>query len=924
MTAYVVNQNLKTYKYDSQSWMTWVSENMYFADYVADISGVPTEITCSFWLDSYGASGTSNMGYVYMSFYDEKGTLLRQEGLTTNNSGYYNKLNVKVTVPPETSYFKIAAKIRAFMSNRVQRTGRAQVDLIDMTYSLPVAEPKTIELEIATSVEPLATNVVRALEIARTSVIHPVRSETTIQAQKVNYSHMEPLRTTATKHALTITSIKGIRISTIAFTNVKTASSSLIKTIHSHNDYEIRRSKAVTSTSFMKDVLTRSERVCFAVRQVNSHVSPIESVSEAEFEAAPIVRTVTTFVSKIKTNVSVRAPRSFYLNEPADVLAKPAKDLKFAFGGNVNGDYTYAYIPVSFESGRIIRISLVSSYDSTKGAQFEAGFAVNQGEAVAFNVYNPSYSTHYITTLSVPDDANFLVLKLSNNYLGKNVYVAPMQITTDSAGLEALEAVTESQVTSSKRVTTGYDVTAPYRARITTAIQVASSTNKATFNGVSTSASYGFKGDLISFPIGETGTKRFYVRNTFTEWTTEETVPFTFAERMAPERLPSIKTNTVSSFVDKISSDVITERPSARESIVVSSSVASIRSDVNIEAAVHLNSFSEPYRSSVLTKSVMHSRTSSGLITSSVGANVTVTSQSFTGAYKSSAEAKAAVYPTSFSKPYESSLDVATKSRISKVEVTVASKMGPVASDSILTRKIKRTAESYAESILSQNEVKITANAKSHVEAITANVARLIARKPIIREFVSISTVGHVQSNATKCSHREVSHQSYAKSSFSSVLLSYQPNVTSAMSIITSGAAIKRNSVSITVDVGSIVKPITFKTLTERRKLKMRLNELKIRLRIPAEDTSNDDLLLVLLDDAIDFVQRTCNQEFELIPPTAKKVITQHVAYELNGNGYIISETIAGMSQKFETSEQRDKSLSNILRKAGLIKLRFA
>lgn len=103
----------------------------------------------------------------------------------------------------------------------------------------------------------------------------------------------------------------------------------------------------------------------------------------------------------------------------------------------------------------------------------------------------------------------------------------------------------------------------------------------------------------------------------------------------------------------------------------------------------------------------------------------------------------------------------------------------------------------------------------------------------------------------------------------------------------------------------------------------MRLNELKLRLRIPPEETANDELLLIFLDDAIDFVQRTCNQTFDPMPPTAKKVITQYTAFELNGNGYVLSESIAGMSQSFESSEQRDKSLTAILRKAGLIKLRF-
>ena len=104
----------------------------------------------------------------------------------------------------------------------------------------------------------------------------------------------------------------------------------------------------------------------------------------------------------------------------------------------------------------------------------------------------------------------------------------------------------------------------------------------------------------------------------------------------------------------------------------------------------------------------------------------------------------------------------------------------------------------------------------------------------------------------------------------------------------------------------------------------MDLTELKIRLRIPEQEIENDELILILLEDAIDFIQRKCNQVFDILPPTAKKVAAQYVASELNGNGHILSESIAGMSQTFETSEQRNKSLTDILRKSGLIRLRFA
>lgn len=108
----------------------------------------------------------------------------------------------------------------------------------------------------------------------------------------------------------------------------------------------------------------------------------------------------------------------------------------------------------------------------------------------------------------------------------------------------------------------------------------------------------------------------------------------------------------------------------------------------------------------------------------------------------------------------------------------------------------------------------------------------------------------------------------------------------------------------------------------------MTLEELKVRLEIPIEDTSRDARLLLLLVDAIDFVVRTCNQTFLKndvvnLPPIARNVVAAFVKSELNGNDGVTAESIGGMSQSFESSEVRNSYLTSKLRKAGLIHVRF-
>jgi Phage gp6-like head-tail connector protein len=79
----------------------------------------------------------------------------------------------------------------------------------------------------------------------------------------------------------------------------------------------------------------------------------------------------------------------------------------------------------------------------------------------------------------------------------------------------------------------------------------------------------------------------------------------------------------------------------------------------------------------------------------------------------------------------------------------------------------------------------------------------------------------------------------------------------------------------------------------------MTLNELKTRLKIPQEDTSQDEYLKVALEDAIDYVKQYCRQSFEDgLPPNVKQAVAKLVkAYQENNN--LASYSLDGMSKSF-------------------------
>jgi hypothetical protein len=108
----------------------------------------------------------------------------------------------------------------------------------------------------------------------------------------------------------------------------------------------------------------------------------------------------------------------------------------------------------------------------------------------------------------------------------------------------------------------------------------------------------------------------------------------------------------------------------------------------------------------------------------------------------------------------------------------------------------------------------------------------------------------------------------------------------------------------------------------------MTLDELKRRLQIPDEDTSKDEYLQIVLEEAIGWVQNVCGQDFivdgELrLPAVAKSVIAQYVSFELQNNAGVKSESIGGMSQTFDSVDERNQALISKLSSAGLRKLRF-
>ncbi|MGG0666963.1 phage head-tail connector protein [Lederbergia citrisecunda] len=432
------------------------------------------------------------------------------------------------------------------------------------------------------------------------------------------------------------------------------------------------------------------------------------------------------------------------------------------------------------------------------------------------------------------------------------------------------------------------------------------------------------------------------------------------------------KISTIAFMKVKTMSSSLIEYVASRNSIQrdriveVGSGITSVSTKVSKEAVIHTESFIEPYGSSsvksvaketivVSSKKAASSGACGKLITQSISSLQPITSTAEKAGYKditiefrlSRINSEANVIrecnrtseshmekllskpstiigskPKSFMQNVSSSAMLRTADRAEQMEVLILSRILPIVSENHIVKKTGRTSEGHMENLLTHTAIHSIMQSKSFVTAMTTASSRQISRLPVKKTFTLISDTASIYSQNTMS--REVILKSYTNKGFSKPLLSYQVDVASVISKITSGVAVQRDRIAFEISVDSHVELITYDILTERRQLKMRLNELKIRLRIPADDTANDDLLLVLLDDAIDFIQRTCNHEFgDLMPPTAKKVASQYVENELSMSRHIKAEWIADMKQEFESAKDRDKSLTDALRKAGLVRLRW-
>jgi hypothetical protein len=79
----------------------------------------------------------------------------------------------------------------------------------------------------------------------------------------------------------------------------------------------------------------------------------------------------------------------------------------------------------------------------------------------------------------------------------------------------------------------------------------------------------------------------------------------------------------------------------------------------------------------------------------------------------------------------------------------------------------------------------------------------------------------------------------------------------------------------------------------------MTLDELKIRLKIPLDDKSQDDYLKVALEDAIDFVKQYCRNDFvDGLPGNVKQAVAKLVkAYQEDSR--LASMSMEDMSKSF-------------------------
>lgn len=93
----------------------------------------------------------------------------------------------------------------------------------------------------------------------------------------------------------------------------------------------------------------------------------------------------------------------------------------------------------------------------------------------------------------------------------------------------------------------------------------------------------------------------------------------------------------------------------------------------------------------------------------------------------------------------------------------------------------------------------------------------------------------------------------------------------------------------------------------------MELPELKIRMKLPLTDTSQDAYLTIALEDAIDYAQTYCNQTFTDgfgildIPPSVKKGIAL-IVKSMGESSNVASQSLGDMSKSFFKGGTLDES----------------
>ncbi|MGA4517207.1 phage head-tail connector protein [Solibacillus silvestris] len=904
MTTYVVNKQVTKYTYSTQAFMSWGPYTKYQFSTYSGVEGIPSEMTVQFWLDSYGASG-SNMAYVYMNFYDEAGNRLLQVGHTTVTTSMSNVTRT-IVVPPGTAYFSTEAKIRAFTYNRVNRDGRGEIEIIDMTYSAPVAEPKIEEVDITTSVRAIVTNIRRALETVANAIVEVFKTETVVEVKSNSYSHVEPLRAAATKHALAVTTTKGSKISTIVFTNVKTATSSLIEPIDAHNVSKAMRRREVVTNSSMKNVLTSATVTASVVKQLTSHVKAVESVSEAMKKSQFSVASHTRPVYSNNSASSVRL----------ELQALPVNKVAFSASMNL----------VAFTSRGSSYLKF-SDYSGIAGVPTEMNFLLSL-MSDASGSDRASVRVHFFDVNKKLIPGNGLVVTSPGIYAD----VPYRAIVPPNADTFYIEAYFRNYYQASKQSSASAKI-----VDMTYLMAPEPEAHEVTVTSYSAPIISASSGGANRESIVNSAFSRFYSEASAqrSPGRTIESSSESITQRSF------IKTEThVKTSVQALTSSAYAK---ASREVVIDSHVLPIRSEKEVmrsynraaESFIGFISSRAAVKATAQATSLMQSLTSITEADNNKESNATSTvSRIFVEtivqriakrAPESSVASIHAKRSIAIASGVKSSLQGITSSAevdSQRVRViSIDSHMRPLHSETSSRRKYERFTESSVHSLTSRAVITGATQTTSSIQTITTETSEQIIRQPAHKLIAVNSHVGSISSHNNVS--REVVLHSYINKGFSRTLLSYQADVVSAIPKITSGAALQRSkgaAFEVILDYGIT---LAHNISTERRQLKMRLNELKLRLKIPPDDTKNDELLLIYLDDALDFIQRTCNQIFDPLPPTAKKVATQYVAFELNGNGYVLSESISGMSQTYESSEKRDKSLTDTLRKAGLIKLRF-